>query len=256
MMNQNKLANTGIFWEGGVLSHACLLFVGVEPLSKSTRSLQLSCEQPGSTIANISFAQYGTYGCNWDGGTTRRAGNCFYNDSLVIAQTNASCAAAALQPNSTCTLPLARMIVTQKCVGQSSCIVNQGFPDFPDDPCYGIFKSLFVAAACSAGKGRVTAIQMGHPLPPPGPAPDGQPLAAQQSFIVELPLVGGGTQWLWGGDRWQTGPDNFKSHDFMAWVPLSFNSNGTDIVPLSHVHANYSEPWQLDLAVSNSTTWS
>ena len=27
---------------------------------------------------------------------------------------------------------------------------------------------------------------------------------------------------MWGGDRWQTGPDGFKSHDFMVWTPLEF----------------------------------
>merc|ERR1712048_198478 len=59
-------------------------------------------------------------------------------------------------------------------------------------------------------------------------------IPAQQSFVVGLPTALGETQFMWAGDRWQSGPDGFKSHDFMAWVPLNFASDGT-IEPLEWV---------------------
>jgi len=115
-----------------------------------------------------------------------------------------------------------------------------------------VFKSLFVAAECTDGGGRVTAIETARTPNTPRPT-DGVSISAQQSFIVPLPLASGQTQWMWGGDRWQSAADNFKSHDFMAWVPLEFTADGSDVVPLTHVHPDFRQPWQLDLHVHNSS---
>jgi hypothetical protein len=58
-------------------------------------------------------------------------------------------------------------------------------------------------------------------------------IAAQQSFIIQLPDVGQREQWLWGGDRWHSGnkienggvhnaarnqSQGYKSADAMVWV--------------------------------------
>jgi hypothetical protein len=49
---------------------------------------------------------------------------------------------------------------------------------------------------------------------------------------------------MWGGDRWQSAPDKFKSHDFMVWVPFRFadEEGGGAVEPLS-----YNKTWELAL---------
>ena len=32
---------------------------------------------------------------------------------------------------------------------------------------------------------------------------------------------------MWQGDRWQSAPDQLKSHDFTFWKPLDFGKNGS-----------------------------
>lgn len=57
---------------------------------------------------------------------------------------------------------------------------------------------------------------------------------AQQNAVVEVPLVGGGRQYVWTGDQWQQSPDGRLGHDPQVWLPLQFEANG-DIAPLSWV---------------------
>ena len=72
-------------------------------------------------------------------------------------------------------------------------------------------------------------------------------IPAQQSFIVRLPDTSmGEEQWLWAGDRWQSGNERInggnrsgdgmglKSADAMVWVRMEFTPDGADIKPLPH----------------------
>eukprot|EP01043_Picozoa_sp_COSAG02_P053105 COSAG02_NODE_5819_length_4016_cov_1.859586_3_plen_153_part_00 len=111
-----------------------------------------------------------------------------------------------------------------------------------DDPCFGVYKSLFVAASCSKGNGRVSTVT---PPPPPPSASAGITVPAQQSFVLEIPAgaVADTSEpvFMWGGDRWQSAPDRFKSHDFLVWVPFYFTNNGVE--PLT-----YNKTWELAVA--------
>jgi hypothetical protein len=49
---------------------------------------------------------------------------------------------------------------------------------------------------------------------------------AQQNYVVAVPLVGGGVQHVWTGDRWQTSPDRLWGHDPQTWLPLEFGPDG------------------------------
>lgn len=104
-----------------------------------------------------------------------------------------------------------------------------------------MFKSLFVAAHCSNGDGRVSSFTPPAPAPP---ATTGVTVPAQQSFVLEIPAsaVAEASEpiFMWGGDRWQSAPDRFKSHDFMAWVPFHFSDDGVE--PLS-----YNKTWEIKL---------
>ena len=89
----------------------------------------------------------------------------------------------------------------------------------------------------SSGAGRVTAI-----TPTEAPQKAAVTIPAQQSFVLQLP-AGSKPAFLWGGDRWQSAPDHFKSHDYMAWVPFAFSADGSAVEPLA-----YAKTWQLQLA--------
>ncbi|MFN8134438.1 MAG: family 43 glycosylhydrolase [Bacteroidales bacterium] len=69
---------------------------------------------------------------------------------------------------------------------------------------------------------------------------------AQQTHIAEIPTKTG-TAYLWMADRWGSGPDGIKGHDFQFWSsPLVFNEDGT-IQKLSFV-SNFN----LDLSSGNT----
>lgn len=131
-------------------------------------------------------------------------------------------------------------ILSKACVGKQSCTVDLGPVTFPSDPCFGTYKSLFVAAHCSAGEGRVTTVTPSMPAPARG----GVTIPAQQSFVLEIPAAMTGSEplYMWGGDRWQSAPDHFKSHDYMAWVPFHFSRDGKGVEALS-----YNTSWELAL---------
>lgn len=65
-------------------------------------------------------------------------------------------------------------------------------------------------------------------------------LRSQQSDIFEVDLAGGGTAWIWAGDRWQQAPDGLKAHDPQLWVPIEFNADNS-IAPLRFLD-NFSLP--------------
>jgi len=65
-------------------------------------------------------------------------------------------------------------------------------------------------------------------------------VSAQQSFVLEVPQPDG-MAYLWGGDRWQSADDGFKSHDYQVWLPLVFNETG-GVEPLEWV-----DNWTLTL---------
>jgi hypothetical protein len=55
--------------------------------------------------------------------------------------------------------------------------------------------------------------------------------AAQQNFVIEVPLANGSTAHVWTGDRWQQSPDGMYDQQPQTWLPLSFDSAG-NVLPL------------------------
>lgn len=53
---------------------------------------------------------------------------------------------------------------------------------------------------------------------------------AQQNYVISLPSG----DMIWTGDRWQQSPDGLKGHEPQAWLPLTFNADGT-LAPLQWV---------------------
>lgn len=47
---------------------------------------------------------------------------------------------------------------------------------------------------------------------------------AQENYVVQV-ATSHGTDYVWTGDRWNSGPDGMKDHDFQYWAPLSFNDS-------------------------------
>jgi len=41
----------------------------------------------------------------------------------------------------------------------------------------------------------------------------------------------GRSEFIWQGDRWQSAPDQIKSHDFQFWTKLQFGAKG-EISPM------------------------
>jgi len=58
---------------------------------------------------------------------------------------------------------------------------------------------------------------------------------AQQNFVMEVPLAGGGTAMVWTGDRWQQSPNKMYDEQPQTWLPLTFD--GDAIAPLEWVDA-------------------
>jgi hypothetical protein len=57
---------------------------------------------------------------------------------------------------------------------------------------------------------------------------------AQQNFVMEVPLAGGGVAHVWTGDRWQQSPDGTYAEQPQTWLPLLFDDAG-GIMPLAWV---------------------
>ena len=69
---QNRSGAWAVSFCGGVGG------VSVDRGGSGERQVVLSCENPDAQITNVSFAAYGTYGCEW------RGNNCIYdNDQLL-----------------------------------------------------------------------------------------------------------------------------------------------------------------------------
>ena len=67
---------------------------------------------------------------------------------------------------------------------------------------------------------------------------------AQQNFVIEVPLAGGGSALVWTGDRWQQSPDGTYAQQPQTWLPLSFDGSGA-IAPLAWV-----DSFELDVAAA------
>ena len=81
------------------------------------------------------------------------------------------------------------------------------------------------AAAVEAGAATTSrAARLGKAAAPLRDAPCSA--HAQQSNIFAYTDGGGGAQFLWYGDRWQSAPDGVKGHDFTYWSPLGFAADG------------------------------
>ena len=57
---------------------------------------------------------------------------------------------------------------------------------------------------------------------------------SQQNFVIEVHTRGGGTEYVWTGDRWQQAPDGIKGNEGQFWAPLNFSADGT-IQPIDWV---------------------
>ena len=244
---------------GPKADHFCGGVGGQELNGGPYQQLELRCAEPGATIAAIDWASWGSYGCQE--GPSR---NCHYPTELLLKQwVEGSCtpqrfatvANASAVPCPHTNHSQVMGIVTHGCVGKQMCQVELSAVTFPADPCFGIYKSLFVAAHCSSGEGSVTT------LTPTTPSPQhhGVTIPAQQSFVLEIPAAMIATRrsngdseqpmYIWGGDRWQSAPDHYKSHDFMVWVPFHFSEDGTSVQAL-----NYNLSWPLPLRETDSST--
>lgn len=47
---------------------------------------------------------------------------------------------------------------------------------------------------------------------------------AQENYVIRV-ATKTGTEYVWTGDRWNSGPDGVKDHDFQYWSPLAFNDS-------------------------------
>lgn len=54
---------------------------------------------------------------------------------------------------------------------------------------------------------------------------------AQQNFVIQVRSPGGGVEYVWTGDMWQSARDGIKAHDRQFWAPLQF-SNGSIPLPM------------------------
>ena len=61
---------------------------------------------------------------------------------------------------------------------------------------------------------------------------------------MQVQTAGGGTQYVWTGDRWQTAPDGKWGHDFQTQLPLNFDDADGSIIPLEWV-----DTFELDVDV-------
>ena len=183
-------------------------------------TLELGCAG-GATIAAVSFASFGT-----------PTGSCAAGWAV------GSCDAA----NST-------SAIAALCVGRASCSVDASIAFF-GDPCLGTLKTLAAQVTCTAGGSTPAASRRdaflaavgaaSAPLaagagaePTPGQgcqyvnASTTSALRSQQSDIFEVDLAGGGTGWIWAGDRWEQSWDGLKGHDPQLWAPIVFNEDGS-----------------------------
>ena len=194
-----------------------------------TAQLVLGCPA-GATIASVVFSSFGT-----------PTGSC------AAGWSDGSCNAA----NST-------TAVAALCVGKASCSVPAS-TSFFGDPCLGTLKTLAASITCSAAAAAVApparrtdaayaaflaAVGVAPPAgarvgaePTPGQgcqyvnASTTSALRSQQSDIFEVALRGGGSAFIWAGDRWQQSWDGTKAHDPQLWVPIVFGADGS-ISPL------------------------
>ncbi len=124
----------------------------------------------------------------------------------------------------------------------------------------GVYYLLFGHTCCFCTPGAAaTAWTAPHPLgpwtaagfvDPPGSNGTASLLGAQESIVFEVPLVGGGSTWVWAGDRWNSAPDGQKGHDLQYWAPLVFNDSATPprILPLQR----FVDGFTLDVAVGST----
>ena len=209
---------------------------------KGERRVVLACDTPGATIANVSYASYGTFFCHW------KDENCAYtSDSDIFPgtcddlQPMANSTGAAPARVSSCSLVSAAATVKSRCLGKGECSLSQGPPTFPSsaDPCPGIYKSLFVRASCSDGSlGHVTARA---PVASAATAACVPVTQSQQNYIIRVGGSASGTgatAFIWTGDRWQTGgnntgaaPPGLKGWDYQFWAPLEWDDSASPPVP-------------------------
>lgn len=104
----------------------------------------------------------------------------------------------------------------------------------------GLYYALTSSACCYCGEGgRVFVHSASSPL---GPWVEQQQnidfgtgnitTQGQQTTVTK---VQGTDNFIWQGDRWQTAPDQLKSHDFQFWTKLQFGAKG-EILPMHWVN--------------------
>ena len=122
---------------------------------------------------------------------------------------------------------------------------NQSSPIFPHgNEAPALFKrgqlwyALVSESCCYCQTGaKVHAYSATEPLGPyhylaeiaagPNPFNGSIATASQQTNVFPIRGNGSETRFMWQGDRWQSAPDQLKSHDFTFWKPLDFGKNGS-----------------------------
>jgi len=114
---------------------------------------------------------------------------------------------------------------------------------------HGFYYLLFGHTCCFCEQGAGSNIYTAkHPL---GPWEDGgydingkksvfgdRTIKAQENYVFEVPHAEDNTiTFVYTGDRWDSAPDDLKSHDYQYWEPLHFNDSVTPpvIAPLTFV---------------------
>ena len=164
----------------------------------------------------------------------------FFNDGLYYALFG-SCCCYCYQGSGAIVHTAPHPLGPWTSLGDVACIASPPTSSSPAarQPAGGQQRAAFLAAigAPAAGVGAA---------PTPGQgcqylnASTTSALRSQQSDVFQVDLAGGGTAWIWAGDRWQQSPDGLKAHDPQLWVPIVFNADKS-IAPLRWVD-NFSLP--------------
>merc|ERR1712107_31424 len=92
----------------------------------------------------------------------------------------------------------------------------------------GFYYALYGTCCCfcTSGDSR-TAMTSTSPLGFSNTSPKyplGNVGSAQENYVMRV-ATSSGTEYVWTGDRWNSGPDGVKDHDFQYWSPLAFNDS-------------------------------
>lgn len=92
----------------------------------------------------------------------------------------------------------------------------------------GVYYALYGTCCCfcTGGDSRTamtSMLPMGFSTASPK-YPLGKAGGAQENYVMQV-ATSAGMEYVWTGDRWNSGLDGVKDHDFQYWAPLAFNDS-------------------------------